>query len=105
MTTSLTGKHRLHLSQGRRGISTDCDPRFMKQRKFSELGEIIGAEMKETHTVIEKWPYRLKLRPDQPGGQEEFDRQLSGGMSSMQRYVEWKRTAMYQDEMDGQEVD
>lgn len=74
----------------------------MSNYKFSELGAFVGAGMKETHTVIEKWPYRLKLRPDQPGGQEEFDRQLSSAMSGKERYVEWKRTAMYQDEMDGQ---
>jgi hypothetical protein len=50
--------------------------------------------MKETHTIIDKWPYRLKLRPGQPGAQEEFDRCISGGMSGKERYVEWKRVHM-----------
>lgn len=54
--------------------------------------------MKEKHTVIEKWPFRLKLRPGQPGAQEEFDRLLAGGVSGKERYVEWKRT--YEDEIE-----
>ena len=47
--------------------------------------------MKDTHTIIEKWPFRLKLQSGQPGAQEEFDRLLGGGMSGKERYVEWKR--------------
>lgn len=47
--------------------------------------------MKVEHTIIDKWPYRLKLRPGQAGAQEEFDRYLSGGLSSKERYVEWRR--------------
>ncbi|ROT36821.1 hypothetical protein SODALDRAFT_298432 [Sodiomyces alkalinus F11] len=65
--------------------------RFMKEFMFAELGEIVGAAMKDRHTVIEKWPYRLRLSPGQPGAQEEFDRALGGGPSSKERYVEWKR--------------
>lgn len=55
--------------------------------------------MKEKHTIIEKWPFRLKLRPGQPGAQEEFDRLLRGDVSSKERYVEWKRTCVYEDEV------
>ncbi len=50
--------------------------------------------MKDKHTVIEKWPFRLKLWPGQLGAQEEFDRLLGGGISGRERYVEWKRAAM-----------
>ena len=57
----------------------------------SEWARAYGAEMKDTHTIIEKWPFRLKLQPGQPGAQEEFDRLLGGGMSGKERYVEWKR--------------
>lgn len=63
----------------------------MNDLKFSEAAQYAGAAMKEKHTVIEKWPFKLKLRPGQPGAQEEFDRLLSGGVSGKERYVEWKR--------------
>ncbi|RLL98932.1 hypothetical protein CFD26_107683 [Aspergillus turcosus] len=68
--------------------------RYSRTFKFSETAELLGAAMKETHTIIDKWPYRLKLRPGQPGAQEEFDRRFSGGTSGKERYVEWKRVHM-----------
>ncbi|KAL2022832.1 hypothetical protein VTK56DRAFT_4363 [Thermocarpiscus australiensis] len=75
--------------------------RFVKDFKFSEAAQFVGATMKEKHTVIEKWPFRLKLRPGQPGAQEEFNRLLAGGVSGKERYVEWKRIAMHEDEVKG----
>ena len=48
--------------------------------------------MKAKHTIIESWPFRLKLRPNQPDAQQEFDRLLAGGVSGKEFYVEWKRT-------------
>ncbi|KAL7789378.1 hypothetical protein V8C37DRAFT_417967 [Trichoderma ceciliae] len=65
--------------------------RYLKDLKFSELSQLVEAAMKEKHTVIEKWPFRLKLRPGQPGAQEEFDRLLGGGKTGQERYVEWRR--------------
>ncbi|KAH8698962.1 hypothetical protein BGW36DRAFT_396585 [Talaromyces proteolyticus] len=65
--------------------------RFVKDFEFHKAGEIFGATMKEKHTIIEKWPYRLKLRPGQPGAQDEFDRCMRQGVSGKERYVEWKR--------------
>lgn len=70
------------------------ESRYSRNLKFSETAELLGAAMKETHTIIDKWPYRLKLRPGQPGAQEEFDRRFSGGTSGKERYVEWKRVHM-----------
>lgn len=52
---------------------------------------MLGVAIKEKHTIIEKWPYRLKLRPGQPGAQEEFDRLITGGVSGKECYVEWRR--------------
>ena len=72
----------------------------MKDFKFSEAAQFIGAAMKEEHIVIEKWPFKLKLRPGQPRAQEEFDRLLGGGVSGKERYVEWKRICMYEDEIE-----
>jgi hypothetical protein len=71
----------------------------MKNSPFSEAAQLLGAVMKEKHTVIEKWPFRLKLRPGQPGAQEEFDRLLGGGPSGKECYVEWKRISMYEYEI------
>jgi hypothetical protein len=51
----------------------------VKDFKFLEAAKFIGTATKESHTVIEKWPFRLKLRPGQPGAQEEFNRLLGGG--------------------------
>lgn len=55
------------------------------------MGELLGAVMKSEHTIIDKWPYRFKLRPGQAGAQEEFDRCLRSGLSSKEQYVEWRR--------------
>ncbi|KAI3390878.1 hypothetical protein diail_8456 [Diaporthe ilicicola] len=65
--------------------------RFAKEHEFAEAARGLGAEMKEKHTVIEKWPFKLKFLPHQPKAQEEFDRLLRGGLSSKERYVEWKK--------------
>ncbi|EFQ96687.1 hypothetical protein MGYG_08610 [Nannizzia gypsea CBS 118893] len=65
--------------------------RYSKELGFCEVADLLGAAMKDNHSIIEKWPFRLKLRPGQPGAQEEFDRSVSGGMSGKERYVEWKR--------------
>ncbi|EXM24872.1 hypothetical protein FOTG_08351 [Fusarium oxysporum f. sp. vasinfectum 25433] len=46
--------------------------------------------MKEEHTIIEKWPHRLKLEPGQEGGSEEFYRLMTSGLSSRELYLEWK---------------
>ncbi|KAJ0336226.1 hypothetical protein KNSL1_013354 [Colletotrichum chrysophilum] len=76
----------------------DCVPtydhvfdRHAAKLMFCQSAQLVGAAMKGSHTVIEKWPFRLKLRPGQTGAQEEFDRLLGGRVSSKERYVEWKR--------------
>lgn len=81
---------------------TNIDFRYMKTMVFSEMEEALGVAMKDKHTIIDKWPYQLKLRPGQPGAQEEFNRLLRGGLSGNERYVEWRRTKMYREEMDGE---
>lgn len=56
------------------------------------VANFLGATMKKEHTIIDRWPYQLKLQPGQPGAQEEFDQRISGGLSGKERYVEWNRT-------------
>ncbi|EHK96743.1 hypothetical protein M7I_7547 [Glarea lozoyensis 74030] len=68
--------------------------RFVKNAELSKFEPLIGFAMKEKNTIVEKWPFRLKLQPGQPGAQEEFDRLLSGGVSGKEIYLEWKRTRM-----------
>ncbi|KAI9679628.1 MAG: hypothetical protein M1829_001590 [Trizodia sp. TS-e1964] len=75
--------------------------RVVKEMNFDEAAQCLGAAAKEKHTVIEKWPFRLKLRPGQPGAQEEFDRNLRGGVSGKERYMEWKRIMMEGDNVKG----
>lgn len=69
----------------------DCGARYTARYKFTEAAELVGVTMKKNHTVIEKWPFRLKLRPGLGGAQEEFDRLIGGGVSSKECYLEWRR--------------
>ncbi|KAK7987452.1 hypothetical protein PG989_007767 [Apiospora arundinis] len=66
--------------------------RYMKEHEFDDFAALLGAAMKPKQTIIEKWPYRLKLRPGQTGAQEEFDSLITKGVTSKECYVEWKRT-------------
>jgi len=61
--------------------------------KFKEVGHHTGMAMKAHHTIVDKWPMRLRLQPGQPGAQEEFDVLHSSGHTGNERYVEWRRTA------------
>lgn len=70
---------------------TDDCASYMVKFEFSKAAELAGAAMKDEHTVIEKWPFRLKLQHGQPGAQDEFDRLIARGVSSNERYIEWKR--------------
>ncbi|KAK2757688.1 hypothetical protein FQN54_004657 [Arachnomyces sp. PD_36] len=65
--------------------------RYLEGLQVSEIAGFLGTKAKEKHTIIEKWPYRLKLQPGQPGAQDEFDRLLRSGVSGKERYLEWKR--------------
>lgn len=74
------------------GPRVNVDGRYATKFQFCKAADILGAAMKKKHTIIDKWPYRLKLRPDQPGAQDEFDRRMSESVSGKERYVEWKRS-------------
>ncbi|OJJ76995.1 hypothetical protein ASPBRDRAFT_49989 [Aspergillus brasiliensis CBS 101740] len=65
--------------------------RYIVKHKMREIARLMGIVMKGTHTVVEKWPFRLKLRPDQPVTQAEFDRCLVTGLTGMERYIEWRK--------------
>lgn len=46
--------------------------------------------MKQDHTIVEKWPFSLRIPYGRPGFQEEFDVLLSIGKAGSERYIEWK---------------
>lgn len=66
-------------------------------RKFKELHEAIavvtkgGIVMKKDNTLVEKWPLRLKLSPEHPDAQNEWDVLQASNHTGSERYVEWKR--------------
>ena len=66
--------------------------RYMKNKAFPAIGTSCGVRMKKPHTIIEKWPMKLKLQPGQVGAKEKFDVLLSSGHGSFVRYVEWAKT-------------
>lgn len=62
----------------------------MRERKFEEMQQAIGLVMREKHTIVDKWP--MKLRYSSPsahaGAQEEFELLQASGHSASERYVE-----------------
>ncbi|KAJ4110313.1 hypothetical protein NW768_012073 [Fusarium equiseti] len=65
--------------------------RVAKQFRFDEFPQYMGVTAKEQYTIIEGWPYRLRLEPKELGAKEEFDILMRGGPSGKERYMEWKR--------------
>ncbi|RKL09244.1 hypothetical protein BFJ68_g9189 [Fusarium oxysporum] len=69
----------------------DIFGRCADKLQLARMPDWAGAVMKEEHTIIKKWPHRLKLEPGQEGGSEEFYRLMTSGLSSRELYLEWKR--------------
>ncbi|KAL5091758.1 hypothetical protein Trisim1_002572 [Trichoderma cf. simile WF8] len=65
--------------------------RFMIEVRLPDIKRILKMIVKEKHTVIEKWPFRPKLRHGQPGAMEEFVRLNNEVVFAKDRYVEWRR--------------
>lgn len=58
---------------------------------FSQVPQHVGLILNSEHTIVEKWPMRLKLSLPHPGAQEEFNVLLASGHNGGLRYVEWRR--------------
>ncbi|PHH78981.1 hypothetical protein CDD80_5922 [Ophiocordyceps camponoti-rufipedis] len=69
----------------------DTFDRYASLHNFGQAAAILGTAIKEEHTIVEKWPYKLKLVPGQPKAQEEFTRVLGSWAIGKERYIEWKR--------------
>ncbi|KAK3650726.1 hypothetical protein LTR56_006131 [Elasticomyces elasticus] len=66
--------------------------KYMQRHKFNRAAQANGMAMKEPHTIIDKWPLRSKMSPDQEGAKEEFKTRLASTYYGRERYVEWQRT-------------
>ncbi|KAK5735629.1 hypothetical protein LTR17_007980 [Elasticomyces elasticus] len=64
---------------------------YAEMSQFPLIPECYGVVAKEPHTIVEKWPLRLKALPHESGAQEAFQRLLSSSRTGAERYVEWKR--------------
>ncbi|OBT89075.1 hypothetical protein VE02_01946 [Pseudogymnoascus sp. 03VT05] len=65
--------------------------RYMVCHKFEQISVNLKVEMKEVHTIVEKWPTRLKLRLGEKGDKEEFIMLLGSSFIGTERHVEWRR--------------
>ncbi|PYI28678.1 hypothetical protein BP00DRAFT_480748 [Aspergillus indologenus CBS 114.80] len=66
--------------------------RYLKTFAVMDVASRVGAMIKEPHSIVAKWPYRMRLRPDQEGALQELELCLREIRSSRERYVEWKRS-------------
>ena len=62
---------------------------------FESVSIDYGISPQPEHTIVDKWPTRLKLRPGDEGDLEEFWLLLGSDFSGLERYVEWRRAADY----------
>lgn len=62
----------------------------MKGHQFEEFARFMNMEMKQVHTIIDKWPWKIKKRPEERGAKEEFKTLFGSEQSGCERYVEWR---------------
>ncbi|OBT66458.1 hypothetical protein VE03_03695 [Pseudogymnoascus sp. 23342-1-I1] len=65
--------------------------RYMAFFRFKQISADFNVEMKAVHTIVEKWPTRLKLQLGEKGDKEEFLTLLGSSFTGTERYVEWRR--------------
>lgn len=58
---------------------------------FEQISTDLGVQMKNSNTIVEKWPTQLKLKVGQTGAEEEFRLNLGSSFANIERYVEWRR--------------
>lgn len=63
----------------------------MVNYNFKQISADLNVEMKKVHTVVEKWPTRLKLKIGEKGDKEEFLMLLGSNFIGTERHVEWRR--------------
>lgn len=63
----------------------------MQSLDFEQIVADLGVEMKSIHTMVERWPTRLRPQLGERGAEEEFRLILGSGFTNIERYVEWRR--------------
>lgn len=79
---------------GAMNIARDLDGAFneyMKDVQMLELSTALGLVMKERHTIIEAWPFRVKDTAYSEEAKRNFEFLYRSGLVGWERYVEWKR--------------
>lgn len=61
--------------------------RYVDELGFEKLARETGVCVKERHTLVEMWPFRLR----DGAGKEEFEILRSSRFTGCERYVEWSR--------------
>lgn len=57
----------------------------MEKIQIKSIEGVLRLKMKEPHTLVGKWPSRLKLRPGQPEAKEEIDMLLVTSLCGQER--------------------
>ncbi|KAF5649812.1 uncharacterized protein FTJAE_776 [Fusarium tjaetaba] len=65
--------------------------RIAHDLEFHKFPEYLKVGIKDQSTIIEKWPFRLKLKFGQQGAQQEFDRVMGQAITAKAFYLEFKR--------------
>jgi hypothetical protein len=60
--------------------------RFMNECPIQESVNAFGLEMTSRNTIVDPWPWWLKINATQ----EEFDLLLASGHTGSEGYIEWK---------------
>ncbi|KAL2075267.1 hypothetical protein VTL71DRAFT_210 [Oculimacula yallundae] len=86
---SETSAYMMDLIQNR-SVFWDFDTMFatyMQEEEFARIAREQHMCVKETHTVLGKWPWRLR----EGAPKELFDELRASGLMGSERYVEWRR--------------
>jgi hypothetical protein len=62
----------------------------MEWDNFSKISEETGLVMKSTHTLVDKWPTRLKREPGTLEAIEEYRHLMASKLTFVELFVEWK---------------
>ncbi|KKA28146.1 hypothetical protein TD95_000989 [Thielaviopsis punctulata] len=75
------------------GLFRDRDyyfQQYMERWNFRDIAKVVEVKMKKRNTIVDEWPWRLKLASCTPEAQREFDIARASNCSGIERYVEWR---------------
>lgn len=62
---------------------------YAREVHMEEVSRANKLKVKESNSVVAKWPYRLKKKYGEVGAQAEFEELLASDLVGFERYVEW----------------